>query len=73
MDKRKKRKSRIAVLTGVGSVLDISTTQCVHRLYKEPSSVEEALRSDWNAVGAYLYAAMEKRSAPYIPKPKETT
>lgn len=61
MDKRKKRKSRIAVLTGVGSVLDISTTtQCVRRLYKEPSSVEEALRSDWNAVGAYLYTAMEK-------------
>lgn len=61
MDKRKKRKSRIAVLAGAGSVLDIApTTQCVRGFYKEPGSVEEALRSDWNAVGTYLYTAMEK-------------
>ena len=61
MDKRKKRKSRIAVLTGAGSVLDIaSATRCVRGLYKEPDSVGEALRSDWNAVGTYFYTAIEK-------------
>lgn len=61
MDKRKKRKSRIAVLTGVGSVLDVApTTRRVCGFYKEPDSVEEALRSDWNAVGSYFHTAIEK-------------
>lgn len=61
MEKRKKQESFLSFLTGVGSVLDIAPAGRRERgFYKEPDSAEEALRGDWNAVGTYFYAAIEK-------------